>query len=480
MAVTANLFRDRGDIDRQGVVVEGQPVEQFRHDFFVVGDQLPLRAPFGGLAEGVQRAAAQKTQFRDHAEQRHHPGSQLHLAQMAGHRVALGEQRRRHVEAEPVVAVELFLKLPAELAAGVEPGHFVLVLVGEQLVVIPCYRFGQSLFPRGPGLLRGGHPIHQLPVPLRVGGVLIIGEVRFPPGDDLLQAPRRGRLGGFRFVAEHLVHGGAVVGGEPPPAEHAQVGLYGGAVEFDRPLQRVRRDRNQPPLVGETQQKGVGADGVPHQPQRQPGGVDELGALGAAQVGDAVAQRIARDAQVRVTGKGAGHLLVGVDQRAGAARLDQRQHLGAGAGDQVGAEDQVGMTGPEAGDVERLRGVGDLQVAVDGAEFLRQTGVVERADRFAFHMGGGAEQRVDRHHPGSSDAPHQHGVGFAGVRQFRVRQIDEQSVVEVRPAARPLAQPAAVDGDKAGTEAVDARVVLVAGGLVDGALAAEFGLLGQH
>src|SRR5690606_41933543 len=47
------------------------------------------------------------------------------------------------VEVQPVVAVELLLEPAHELAAGVQPRHLVLVLVGHELEEVARHRLGQ-------------------------------------------------------------------------------------------------------------------------------------------------------------------------------------------------------------------------------------------------------------------------------------------------------------------------------------------------
>src|SRR3546814_7174524 len=65
--------------------------------------------------------AAQPLQPRQHAEGRQQPGAELALFQMAGLRVARGDQRRGEVEGEPVAALELLAEAASELGMAVEP-----------------------------------------------------------------------------------------------------------------------------------------------------------------------------------------------------------------------------------------------------------------------------------------------------------------------------------------------------------------------
>jgi hypothetical protein len=58
---------------------------------------------------------------RPGAEGGQHPGAVLALLQLAGRRIAVGEERRREMEGELVVALELRAELLQEVAVGVEP-----------------------------------------------------------------------------------------------------------------------------------------------------------------------------------------------------------------------------------------------------------------------------------------------------------------------------------------------------------------------
>src|SRR3546814_7112139 len=107
MAEAADLLGDRGQLDRQGMVVGRQLRQHLLDQRLVAGDELALCPPLGAVAEDVERRAAQPLQPRQHAEGRQQPGAELALFQMAGLRVARGDQRRGEVEGEPVAALEL-------------------------------------------------------------------------------------------------------------------------------------------------------------------------------------------------------------------------------------------------------------------------------------------------------------------------------------------------------------------------------------
>src|SRR5712671_6205318 len=92
-------------------------------------------------------------------------------------------------------------------------------------------------------------------------------------------------------------------------------------------------------------------------------------------------------------------------------------------------------------------------------------------------MRGHAEQRADGQHAGAADAADRDVVGplQRGTRG-RLRQLADIAEIGRRAAA----QLAAVDGDEGRAKTLQAGIVLVAARLVDGALAAQFGLQRLH
>ena len=86
-------------------------------------------------------------------------------------------------------------------------------------------------------------------------------------------------------------------------------------------------------------------------------------------------------------------------------------------------------------------------------------------------MGSHAQQRADGHHAGTADAGHQNAVGRRGRCERWLRQRGKFSG---RHLLR-FAQIAADHRHEARAKTVDAGKILVAGALIDGALASEFG-----
>src|SRR5690606_24342648 len=137
-----------------------------------------------------------------------------------------------------------------------------------------------------------------------------------------------------------------------------------------------------------------------------------------------------------------------------------------------------GLAGGDAHGVDVAGLRRDADVGGDGAALLRQAGLVEHGRAAALQVAGHAQQRADGNHAGAADAGDQDVPGLRQVGgEGRRRQAGQASR---RRGLVALAWLAAVHGDEAGAEALDAGIVLVAVALVDLALAPELGVLGQH
>ncbi len=164
-----------------------------------------------------------------------------------------------------------------------------------------------------------------------------------------------------------------------------------------------------------------------------------------------------------------------VEHDVGAPGLHRRQRGLGRADDRVAGDHEVGLRGVDLGRVDRVGRIGDLDVAPGRAALLREAAGVLRDHALALEVRGHAEQLADRDHAGAADAGDDDAPGALGRRQRRLghrRQVWLRThLLLVRPF-----QGAALDGDEARAEALDARVVEVAGVLVDAPLAAELGL----
>ena len=149
MAVTADLLRNRCDFHRERVIGAAQLADEFFDRYLVLADQLAFPAPLLRITENVECGATQTAQLRQQLECSEHPGAVLRLAQFARSRIALCKKRRRQMEVKFVVAFKPGLDLLHESRIGVQPRHFVLVLVGKQLEVVARNRFGEPAKPLG-------------------------------------------------------------------------------------------------------------------------------------------------------------------------------------------------------------------------------------------------------------------------------------------------------------------------------------------
>src|SRR5690606_27743578 len=117
MTEAADLLRHRRDAHGDRQVVAREAGQQFADRALVLLDERTLLAALLGTAEDVEGSAAQAAQLRQRAKGLHHPGTILALDELAL-AVAPGEQRRREMEAQADVALELALQLLPEAAVG--------------------------------------------------------------------------------------------------------------------------------------------------------------------------------------------------------------------------------------------------------------------------------------------------------------------------------------------------------------------------
>ena len=110
----------------------------------------------------------------------------------------------------------------------------------------------------------------------------------------------------------------------------------------------------------------------------------------------------------------------------------------------------------------------------DGAAFLRQSHHIEDRAAFSFNMCSHGDNGADRHNAGTTNTGHQHGIRLFRRWQLRIRQCFK-NIRHSNFLGRYLwfLQICAVYGHETRTEAVDARVVFVTGGLIDRAFATE-------
>src|ERR1700761_352813 len=97
------------------------------------------------MAENIERRAAQTPHSRQRPEHRHHPGAEGTLLRPPQRVLGTPEDRRREVELDLEVAVELITQLLFELAVAELARDLILVLVGQQLGVVNGNRARQRV-----------------------------------------------------------------------------------------------------------------------------------------------------------------------------------------------------------------------------------------------------------------------------------------------------------------------------------------------
>src|SRR5437868_4992295 len=80
----------------------------------IVVDQLALEAALRAVAEHIERGAAQALHLREHAHGAQHPRAVRALLRLARRGMGLRPERRREVQVQAIVALELRLDAPEE------------------------------------------------------------------------------------------------------------------------------------------------------------------------------------------------------------------------------------------------------------------------------------------------------------------------------------------------------------------------------
>ena len=273
------------------------------------------------------------------------------------------------------------------------------------------------------------------------------------------------------------------MGREPAEAERALVHLDGGAIETDRLLDRLGADRHQALLVGKAQEEHVRGDRVPEQAHRVVVGIEGIDPAAAHAFADRVEQGRAGNLEVGVLGELARDHLVGRHDHRRLVGGDRFKNLVGGGNDEVAAEHDIGAADADADRLDVLGPVGELEVTGDRAALLGKAGHVDRAEALALDVRGLSEDRGNGDDARAADAGDEHGVGLSQRGLRRIGQAREHlgdAGVLVRGLfGLDLPRLGAVQGDEARAEAVEAGEVLVAGRLVDLALAPERRLLGN-
>ena len=308
--------------------------------------------------------------------------------------------------------------------------------------------------------------VHHRAVAPGVGGVLVVGQVPLAEGDALL-----GEFGHLDHVLRDRALGSLGLHDRPAAdLEGAQVALDGGAVDLHGLEDRLLRERHQPHLPGRAEDHHVGEDRVPEQRLGQGLRVEEGHAVLEPRL-QRQPQPVGGQAELPVAGEVAGDDLVRVDHRAGLAGAHEAQRLGARGRHHVAADHGVRLAGGHSDRGDVLGALRDAAVDVDRAALLGQTRHLYHAGAAALQMRGHGQDRTHRHDARAADAGDDDVVRAIDGRQRRFRQVTD---LDGRGGL--LADPRALHGHEGGAEPFEAGEVLVARGLVDGALAPEFGV----
>src|ERR1019366_993347 len=240
--------------------------------------------------------------------------------------------------------------------------------------------------------------------------------------------------------------------------------------------QRRVRQRHAALLPGVAEHQRIGVDRVADELYRERVGVDLADAIGPGAFEDESLALSDGELPVGVADESGRRRRVRVERDVGAAGAHDRERRLVRGHDRIAADDEIGHGGADLGRQDGVGAIGDLDVAPGRTALLRQAGGVLRDDALAFEVGGHAEHLPDRDDAGAADPGDDDAPGLFRDRQDRIRRRADARELGSRHAALLRAlELAAFDRDEARAKALQARIVLVAGVLVDAALAPELG-----
>ncbi len=249
------------------------------------------------------------------------------------------------------------------------------------------------------------------------------------------------------------------------------------AIELDRLFNGCRSQGNQTQLKRITEHEQVAGNAVAHQTGRQRSGFDKVRLVGTDGINDRLLHRLGREHGIRVAREFCGWRLLTVDHRMGDLAVELGDCVGPCGNQQVATQQKVRLASGNAHREQVFLTRSNADMADHRAELLRQPGLVQHAATLAFQVGGITEHRPDRGHASPADPGQQYIERPLQRWQQRLRQTSECRDLF---GHNRLTQFAAMHGDEARAETLDAAEILVAGTLVDFPLAALSGFLGQH
>ncbi len=376
--------------------------------------------------------------------------------------------------------LELIADFRQEIRFRMQPGNFVLVLIGEQFEIVAgdrqCQRFG-ALHAMRLGCLYLNDKVLIAPCERPA---LISGE----EVDAALNVTYESiRLLWFVdadvFVAaRHLSDKRQVVRGPPAPGKGLLVRFDRHTIQLNGLEERLARDRHEALLPGAAEHEHVAGDRVTQQFGCKLGRFEKIRPVAADDFCDGLVQFVAWKRHIGIAGEIACDRLVTVHDGTGRAGRDFGKRVETGRGDDIAAQHHIGAARRDPHRVQIFRTICDPDMGEHGTALLRQANHVQHRTALAFDMGRHGDNGADRHHAGPADAGDQHSKRFrrAGEDRFRqgLKNIGNRDFLARRLG---LLQVCAMDGYETGAEAVYTRVILVAARLVDGSLAAEFRFL---
>ena len=270
-----------------------------------------------------------------------------------------------------------------------------------------------------------------------------------------------------------------VAGGHASPPERIKIHSDGDPVQLDGAFKRIDANRHMPSLDGIAQKHQVARDAVAKQRGGEARRVDEIGRLLAAGFGDQLHHAAGPEGQVRVQHELGHWRAMGVDDCCTDLRAEAPADFRVGRDDHVAAEEQVGTAASNRDGVDLLRFRRQADLGDHRSALLGEPDLVQDADTFSFDVCSHPQHRPHRHDTGPADAGNDHvartvEVRLRGIRQAR-HQIAENGAIVGR---RRLAHLRPGNRHETRAEALHAREILVAGGLVDLALAPKLRLQG--
>src|SRR5260221_2376718 len=272
----------------------------------------------------------------------------------------------------------------------------------------------------------------------------------------------------------------AFLWGRRAAVERSLVHLHHGTVQFDGFVDGIGRNRHQTFLERVSEHEQVGRNRIAYQRGGDARRLHEFGIGFAHALGDGAFERLPGKLDVRVASELSGHLLVRVHHHARAFPRGIHGLL-AGRDHEIAAQHQLR---PARAQTHRLDVFGpgrDLQMAPYRTALLCQASHVQGAETLVLQVRRHADDRADGHHAGPADAGDHDAVRLVQVRQLRFGHCGEQRL-DILSARRTsaLAHAATMHRDEAGAETLHTGEILVAGRLIDHALAAELGFQRQH